>query len=110
MKNKTNKQKNIINIIRKAAVSVLGTAFFVGTLLLVGCVETESTMPTTYTLEGKVIHNEISGHDVIVTVDADGEVYSYYADKPVKLLTEVTLEMHNKGTLKKSDDEVIGVY
>lgn len=99
------------NKIRKAAVSVLCTFVFVGSLLLVGCVETESMMKPTYTTEAVVVENEyISRTNYIITVDVDGENYRYYADSPEKLLSKVTVEMHSKGTLKKSDDEVIDAY
>ena len=97
--------------LRNIAVSVLGTAFCVGSLLLVGCVETESIMPHTYTTTGTVIENEyINSHKYIVTVKVDKIAYEYYADAPEKLLSEITVEMHSKGTLRKNDDEVIDAY
>ena len=97
--------------IRNITVSVLGTAFFVGSLSLVGCVETESMMKSTYTTTGTVIENEyISRNNFLVTVNVNGKAYEYYADAPEKLLSKVTVEMCSKSTLKKSDNEIIDAH
>lgn len=96
--------------IYKAAVSVLGIVFFVVAFVMCCRMETETMMPITYKMEGKVIHNEyINRNEWIVSVkDMETSiVYDYYADRPVNLLTEVTLEMHSKGTLDRNDDGVI---
>lgn len=113
MNSKRNRNKgNLGNKIYKAAVSVLGTAFFVGAFTMAGRMETEAMMPPTYELTGKVIHNEfLKGNEYIISVkDMETDiVYEYYADRPRKLCSYVTLEMNNKGTLNKADDEVLDV-
>ena len=103
--------RKIKNRIRKVAMTVLGTTILVGGLFLVGCVETETLMSPTYETVGVVMNNKyVSRNNWIVSVNVDGEEYTYYATSPEKLLSEITLEMRSKGTLKKSDDEIIDAY
>ena len=100
--------KRTMRKIRKLAVSMLGTVILVGGFLVACRMETEDLMPLTYETVGKVMHNKyINPHKTIVTLDINGEAYTYYADRPEKLLSEITVEMHTKGTLNKKDDALI---
>lgn len=102
--NKTNKG----NRIYKKAVSILGTAFFIGAFAMTCRIETETIMSPTYILEAKVTENVHKGNKWIIKVNCeDGEIRTYFADRPEKLLTKVTLKMNNKGTLAVKDDEIV---
>ena len=96
--------------ISKVAVSILGAAFFIASFLMVCRMETEDLMPLTYETVGKVVHNEyINKNKTVVTININDKPYKYCAKRPVKLLTEFTVEMHTKGTLNKKDDALIDV-
>ena len=104
-------KRTFIRKIRKATLTVLGIAFFIGAFIMCGRMETEDLMDKTYTTVGKVMHNEyINRNTWEVTVNVDGEEYKYFSDRPENLLSEKIVVINNKGTLKKSDDELIDAY
>ena len=104
-------KRTTIRKIRKATLTVLGIAIFVGAFIMCGRMETEDLMSPTYTTVGKVMHNEyINRNTWEVTVNVDGEAYTYFSDRPENLLSEKILEMESKQTLTKKDDEIINVH
>ena len=94
----------------RAAVSILGTVFFIGAFLMAARFETEANMETKYYLNGKVIENTIENNHVILTIkDENGKIYSYITNSVEKLCTPVVMEMHNKGTLNTNDDILVNI-
>ena len=103
-------KKNIKKRIYKLAVTVFGTAFFIGAFAFCGRIETEDIMNPTYETVGKVINNEyLNRNNWIVSVEVNGETYTYYSKTPQKLLSNVRMEMNNKKTLNLKDDEIIDI-
>ena len=103
-------KRRTIRKIRKVVLSMLGTVILAGGFLVACRMETEDLMSPTYETVGKVMHNEyVSRNNWIISVNVDGELYTYYADAPEKLLSKKNLKMNSKKTLSLKDDEVINV-